>query len=154
MDTTPTAGADPITIRVVRTVEDGLIQAIDRLVPQIPGTASVPGRWELEQMVADPGAVLIVAESGAVIIGMLALVVFRTPTGLRARLEDLVVEDYVELPAITERLIRRAMKTSSSRGARIVHVDCPTSNADVGRIFERLGFERMSTTAYRYKLSG
>ena len=154
MDTTSTAGPDPITTRVVRTVEDGLIEAIDRLVPQIPGTASVPGRWELEQIVADPGAILIVADSATVIVGMLALVVFRTPTGLRARIEDLVVDDYVEVPGVAERLIRRAMKTSSSRGARTVHVQCPASPSAVGRMYEELGFERMSTTAYWYKLSG
>ena len=93
MDPSSEAGTDSVTTRVVRTVEDGLIEAIDRLVPQIPGTASVPGRWELEQMVADPGAILIVAESAAVIIGMLALVVFRTPTGLHAKIEDLVVDE-------------------------------------------------------------
>ncbi len=53
----------------------------------------MPGRWELEQIVADPGAILIVAECATVIVGMLALVVFRTPTGLHARIEDLVVDD-------------------------------------------------------------
>jgi ribosomal protein S18 acetylase RimI-like enzyme len=154
MDRSSTAGADPVTTRVVRTVEDGLIDAIDRLVPQIPGTASVPGRWELEQMVADPGAILIVAENAAVIVGMLALVVFRTPTGLHARIEDLVVDEYAELPVVAERLIRRAMKTSSSRGARTVQATCPASHAAIGRLYERLGFERKSTTAYSYKLSG
>ena len=76
------------------------------------------------------------------------------PTGLRARIEDLVVDDYVEVPGVAERLIRRAMKTSSSRGARTVHVQCPASASAVGRMYEELGFERMSTTAYRYKLSG
>ena len=154
MDTTSTAGPDPITTRVVRTVEDGLIEAIDRLVPQIPGTASVPGRWELEQIVADPGAILIVAESAAAIVGMLALVVFRTPTGLRAKIEDLVVDDYIQVPGVAERLIRRAMKTSSSRGARTVQAQCPASKSAVGRMYEELGFERMSTNAYWYKLSG
>ena len=154
MDPSSEAGTNSVTTRVVRTVEDGLIEAIDRLVPQIPGTASVPGRWELEQMVADPGAILIVAESAAVIVGMLALVVFRTPTGLLAKIEDLVVDEYVELPGTAERLIRRAMKTSASRGARTVEATGPDSPAGVGRIYERLGFERISTTAYRYKLSG
>ena len=154
MDISPTAGGDPITTRVVRTVEDGLIAAIDRLVPQIPGTASVPGRWELEQMVADPGAILIVAESAGVIVGMLALVVFRTPTGSHARIEDLVVDEFVELPDVHERLIRRAMKTSSSRGARTVDAICPASQGGVARTYERLGFERRSTTAYTYRMSG
>jgi ribosomal protein S18 acetylase RimI-like enzyme len=153
MDTT-SPGADPVTTRVVRTVEDGLIVALDRLVPQIPGTAGVPGRWELEQIVADPAAILIIAESAAVVVGMLALVVFRTPTGLRARIEDLVVDEYAELHGVAERLIRRAMKTSASRGARTVQVLCPASKTGVDRIYERLGFERMSTSAYWYQLSG
>ena len=157
MDSSSTAGGSPVTIRVVRNIEKSLVDAVDWLVPQLSGTASVPGRWELEQMIADPGAILLVAESSNVIVGMLALVVFRTPTGVYAKIEDLVVDQGdqgTEDPTVIERLIRRAVKTASSRGARSVKAHCLRSKIDVGKAFERLGFERLSTNAYQYKVSG
>ena len=160
MDSSSTAGGSPVTIRVVRNIEKSLVDAIDWLVPQLSGTASVPGRWELEQMIADPGAILLVAESSNVIVGMLALVVFRTPTGVYAKIEDLVVDqedqrgEATEDPTVMERLIRRAVKTASSRGAQSVKAHCLPSEIDVAKAFERLGFERLSTNAYQYKVSG
>ena len=141
-----------ITTRVVRTVDNLIVEAVDRLVLRLSDAASAPGRWELEQIVANPGAVVLVAESSSAIVGLLALVVYRTPTGVRGRIEDLVVDEFVDPPGVTERLIRRAMKTCESRGARTLEVHCTSS--DVARIYERLGFERRSTTAYQYKVSG
>ena len=154
MDTPSAAGDNQVTTRIVRTVDDGLVQAVDWLVPQLSDAASVPGRWELEQMVADPGAILVVAESAKVIVGMLALVLFRTPTGLHARIEDLVVDEDAQDSGVTERLARRALKTVAGRGARTVQVNCLPSKSSVARVYEELGFERLSSIEYRYTVSG
>jgi GNAT superfamily N-acetyltransferase len=154
MDSSSAAGGNQITIRVVRTIEQSLIDAVDWLVPQISGTHSVPGRWELEQMVADPGAILLVAESATVVVGMLALVVFRTPTGLRARIEDLVVDEEIQDQDVTERLLKRALKTAANRGARTVDVNGLEAKSGIGRVYEQLGFERLSSNVYRYSVSG
>lgn len=145
------AGAS-ITTRVVRTVDNLIIEVVDRLVLRLSDSASAPGRWEFEQIVANPGAIVLVAESGAAIVGLLAVVVYRTPTGMRARIEDLVVDECADPPAVTERLIRRAIKTCESRGAKTLDVSCALPN--VSRIYDQMGFEHRSTTLYRYKISG
>ena len=151
MDTTSGPGG-PVTTRVIRTIDDRLIDAVDRLTSQLSDSASVPGRWELEQIVANPGAIVIVAETPTMVVGLLALVVFRTPTGVRARIEDLVVDEFAEPHDLTERLIRRAVKTGASRGAQTLDATCMAP--DMARIYERLGFEPRSTVAYRLKISG
>ena len=151
MDTSSTAGG-PVTTRVVRTIDDRVIEAVDRLTLQLSDSSSVPGRWELEQIVANPGAIVIVAESSTVVLGLLALVVFRTTTGVRARIEDLVVDQFAEPHDLAERLIRRAMKTATSRGARTL--EATSSAPAVGGIYERLGFEPRSTVTYRLRISG
>jgi ribosomal protein S18 acetylase RimI-like enzyme len=147
----PSAGA-PITTRVLRAADDLIVEAVDRLVFQLSDSASAPGRWELERIVANPDVMVLVAESATVIVGLVAVVVYRTPRGIRSRIEDLVVDQFVDVPGVTERLIRRAMKTSESRGARTLEVNC--SVPELARIYERLGFERRSTTAYQFKISG
>ena len=150
MDTS--AAGDQITTRVVRTVDNGLVQAVDRLVVQLSDAASSPGRWEFDQILADPGVVLLVAEAGALIVGILALVIFRTPTGVHSRIGDLIVDEF-EATGVSERLIKRAIRSASSRGAQTLDASA-TSHTDAAAIYERLGFERRSTNAYRYKISG
>ena len=85
---------------------------------------------------------------------MLMLVVFRAPTGVHAKIEDLIVDVDVELADVAERLVRRALKTSTSRGVQTVQAVCPPSNKGMSSIYEQCGFERRSTTAYRFKISG
>lgn len=154
MNTSSEAGSDHLTTRVVHRVEEGLVAAVDRLVPQLSETASVPGRWELDQMIADPNAILIVAERAGVTVGLVALVVFRAPSGVHARIEDLVVDEHARGAGVTERLMRRALKTAAGRGATFVEVTCPESKVGVGRMYERLGFERQSASALVCRLSG
>jgi ribosomal protein S18 acetylase RimI-like enzyme len=153
MSTHPAPG-DPITTRIVRSVDDELLLAVARLTPHVGDTVSRPGRWELEQIFADGSTVLLVAEAADVIVGMLAIVMFRSPTGFHARIEDLVVDDYFGLSGVEEQLIKRAMRTSASRGASTLDAECLSTRKPLGALYERLGFARRQTNAYRYKVSG
>jgi len=44
-------------------------------------------------MIASPASDVLVASDGEQIVGSLTLVVFRIPTGVRAWIEDVVVDD-------------------------------------------------------------
>jgi GNAT superfamily N-acetyltransferase len=148
------AGADRITTRVVRAIDGRLAEAIDRLVSQLSSSGASPGRWELDQMLADDGVVVIVAEMSDVLVGMVALAIFRTPRGVHAKIEDLVVDEDAHGRGVTEHLARRALRTASGRGATLITVQCPESKSGLSRMYERLGFERQGTTAYVLTVSG
>jgi ribosomal protein S18 acetylase RimI-like enzyme len=148
------AGSDRITTRIVRSVDAELAEGIDRLVSQVSSSGATPGRWEFDQMLADGGVVIIVAEMADIVVGLIALAVFRTPTGVHAKIEDLIVDDEAHGRGVAESLARRALRTAASRGARFITVQCPESKPALGRIYERLGFERQGTTSYVVTLSG
>ena len=98
-------GADPVvgrdgdhaggavTVREATTVDDGLVEAVAHLLPQL-SSSTPPGRAELEEIVASPATALLVARDDAgATLGMLTLAMFRLPTGVRAWIEDVVVDD-------------------------------------------------------------
>ena len=82
-----------ITVTEAASVDDELEEAFSKLVPQLSRSSPPPGRAELAEMVAAPGTHLLLArESAGAIVGTLTLVVFRIPTGIRAWIEDVVVD--------------------------------------------------------------
>jgi GNAT superfamily N-acetyltransferase len=70
-----------------------LVEAFGRLLPQLSSTAKPLGQEALARVLAcDANTVLIARVEGRV-VGTLTLVMFPLPTGLRARIEDVVVDD-------------------------------------------------------------
>ena len=81
-----------IAVEVATHVDDGLVGAVHRLVSQLTSSPPPPTRVELEVIVAGPSTMLLLARSGSAVVGMLTLAIFRIPTGIRAWIEDVVVD--------------------------------------------------------------
>jgi len=74
-------------------VTDELVDAFARLVPQLSRTAGPPGREALEGIVGSPAVTVLVARAEGTIVGTLTLAMFPIPTGFRAWIEDVVVDE-------------------------------------------------------------
>jgi ribosomal protein S18 acetylase RimI-like enzyme len=153
------AGAAPrLTVREVvdpGEVDDGLLAAFERLIPQLSSSSPPPGRAELEEMVRSDATVLLVAEQpDGSVVGSLTLAVFRIPTGLRAWIEDVVVDGAVRGTGAGEALVRTALDRAAELGARTVDLTSRPSREAANRLYVRLGFEARSTNVYRYTAAG
>src|SRR5262245_5233109 len=85
----------PLRIEVRRATEatDALLLALNRLIPQLSASAPPLSQAALtEFLAATDNALLVALDRERAIVGMLTLVVFRIPTGLRAWIEDVVVD--------------------------------------------------------------
>ena len=81
-------------IEIVAEVTDELVEAYRRLVPQLSSSNPPPGREELEDIVASPPTdVFVATDDDGAIVGTSTLAVFRIPTGRRAWIEDVVVDE-------------------------------------------------------------
>ena len=140
-----------VTIEEVQTVEDELVRAFERLVPQL-SSAPVPTRRELEAIVASGSTVLLVARDGREIVGTLCLVVFRIPTGVRTRIEDVIVDQAARGKGVGEQLTRAALARAAQAGATTVDLTSRPSREAANRLYQRLGFQRPETNMYRYKI--
>ena len=98
---------------------DELVDAFARLVPQLSATKGPPGREALTAIVSSPAVTLLVARAEDAIIGTLTLAMFPTPTGTRAWIEDVVVEEAARGRGIGEALITEAvgLARQARRGA-------------------------------------
>lgn len=138
-------------------VTDELVTAMTRLVPQLSSSSPPPGRAELTEIVASPATVLLVARDSerrgaAAIVGSMTLVLFRIPTGVRAWIEDVVVDGDARGQGVGEALNRRALEIAAERGARTVDLTSRPSREAANRLYQRLGFEPRATNVYRYRV--
>ena len=139
-------------IEIASTVDDALVDAFDRLIPQLSSSSPAPGRAGLEAIVNNPNSVLFVATLDGVIVGSLTLALYAIPTGLRAWIEDVVVDESASRQGIGEALNQAAIEEARRRGSKDVSLTSRPSREAANRLYERIGFERRETNVYRYKL--
>lgn len=148
-------------IRVVEAdrVHADLVAAFARLVPQLSRTAPPPTTAELAEMVDAPGTRLLLAvdddrgEGPESVVGSLTLVLFRIPTGVRAWIEDVVVDEGARRRGVAEALTRRALALAGDAGARTVDLTSRPAREAANLLYAKLGFEQRDTTVYRMELS-
>ena len=82
-----------VSVSVCEVVTPEIVEAIARLVPQLSRSAPPPTAEQLEDIATSPASHLLLARVDDEIVGALTLVVFRIPTGVRAWIEDVVVDE-------------------------------------------------------------
>jgi ribosomal protein S18 acetylase RimI-like enzyme len=144
---------DDIQIAAAVAVDAELVEAVQRLIPQLSATAPVPGPEELQQIVAAPCTTLLVARDRSQqdrIVGSLTLAVFRVPTGVRAWIEDVVVDSSARGRGVGEALSHEALRVARAQGARTVDLTSRPSREAANRLYRRIGFQLRETNLYRY----
>ena len=85
-------------------------------------------------------------------VGSLTLAFYRIPTGLRAWIEDVVVDESARGLGVGEALSVAAIDESRQRGAKNVSLTSRSSREAANRLYQRLGFEPYETNLYRFGL--
>jgi 8-oxo-dGTP pyrophosphatase MutT (NUDIX family)/GNAT superfamily N-acetyltransferase len=145
--------ARDIQVASASRVDDELIAAFNRLVPQLSRSAAVPTPDLIREIVDAPATTVLVARDGrdnGRIVGLLTLVVFRIPTGVRAWIEDVVVDEAVRGRGVGEALSQAAIRQAVGSGARTVELTSRPSREAANRLYQRLGFVRRDSNVYRY----
>lgn len=138
------------TVAAVVSVDAELVEAFARLLPQLSRSSPPLGELELTEMVEASGTHLLVArDDDGRIIGTLTLVVFRIPTGVRAWIEDVVVDEEARGRGVGEELTRRALSIAGQAGARTVDLTSRPTREAANRLYRRLGFEPRETNVWR-----
>ena len=133
-------------------VDDELIAAFNRLVPQLSRGAAVPTPELIREILEAPANTVLIARDdrdNGRIVGMLTLVVFRIPTGVRAWIEDVVVDEAVRGRGVGEALSQEAIQRAVGAGARTVELTSRPSREAANRLYQRLGFVRRDSNVYR-----
>ena len=101
---------------------------------------------------ASDATTLFVARVEGRIVGALTLVAFRIPTGMRTRIEDVVVDETARGNRVGERLSVAALDLARRLGARSTDLTSRPSRSAANRLYQRMGFEARESNVYRYEL--
>lgn len=142
-----------ITISEVTDVDAALVDAFARLIPQLSRSSPPPTADVLAAIVDSEASTLLVASDDAGhIVGSMTLAMFRIPTGVRAWIEDVVVDEAARGEGVGRLLNERALEIAAAAGARTVELTSRPSREAANRLYLRLGFEIRETNVYRFTL--
>jgi putative acetyltransferase len=147
-----------VSVEVLREVTDEAVKAFGRLLPQLSRSAPPLDHAALARVVGASCNTVLVARAPATadgpgeIIGTLTLAIFPIPTGLRAWIEDVVVDEAAARQGVGTALTLEALRIARGQGARTVDLTSRPSREAAGRLYERLGFERRDSRLYRFTL--
>ena len=141
-----------VEIVTADSVTDELVAAFAKLIPQLSSSSPPPTADELSAIVDAADSVLFVARHEGRIVGSLTLALYRIPTGLKAWIEDVVVDGEARGAGIGEALSRAAVDEARRRGAKHVSLTSRPHRESANRLYQGIGFDRYETNVYRYVL--
>ena len=140
------------TIEIAKESTDELVQAMAVLIPQLSKSNPPPSRADLNAIIASEASVLFIARVNGKIAGALTLATFRIPTGVRAWIEDVVVDADARGHGVGEALNMAAIAEARNRGAITVELTSRPSREAANRLYQRIGFVQRETNIYRFAL--
>ena len=140
-----------VSVEIVTSVDDELVEGLNRLLPQLSSSASPLDADDLEALVRSP-SVLFIARDAGEIVGTLTLVVFVIPTGIRAWIEDVVVDESTRGRGVGEALTMAAIDEATRRGVRSIDLTSRPARVAANALYVKLGFELRETNVYRFFL--
>jgi ribosomal protein S18 acetylase RimI-like enzyme len=139
-------------VEVVEEVTDDVVEAMARLVRQISTSAPPVQRHHVEAIVASESSRLLIARDADGIVSSLTLVTFVIPTGVRAWIEDVIVDERARGLGVGTLLTREAVSLARQAGARTVDLTPRPSRESANALYQREGFVERETNVYRYTL--
>ncbi|WP_051063084.1 GNAT family N-acetyltransferase [Ilumatobacter nonamiensis] len=140
------------TIEIASDVDDELIAAFAHLIPQLSSSSPPPSRELLTDLVEGADTAVFVARVDGAIVGSLTLAFYRIPTGMKAWIEDVVVDDAARGHGVGRKLNEAALDEARRRGAKNVSLTSRPSREAANRLYQRIGFAPRETNLYRYDL--
>lgn len=141
-----------VTVEIAAEATQELVEGLNHLLPQLSKSAAPLVLGDVEELIASPATTVFIARDDGRIVGSLTLVLFPIPTGLRAWIEDVVVDESARGTGVGEALTKAAIEESRHRHVRSLDLTTRPSRESANRLYSRLGFELRQTNVYRFIL--
>jgi len=137
-----------VTLEKANEATGELLEAIHRLLPQLTEARTPPTLEQLAETVS--GQTLLVArdEDDGAIVGTATLVTYRVSSGLKGRLEDVIVDSSARVQGVGEALAREAMRRANDAQVLMLELTSMPYRESANRLYKRLGFVRKPTNVY------
>jgi ribosomal protein S18 acetylase RimI-like enzyme len=139
-----------IRVDIAEASSDELVEGLNHLLPQLSTTAPSLTSAQVDELIRSDASIVFIARDGENIVGSLTLVVFPIPTGVRAWIEDVVVDESARGAGVGEALTLAAIDEARRRNVRSIDLTTRPTRESANRLYARLGFERRETNVYRF----
>jgi GNAT superfamily N-acetyltransferase len=129
-----------------------LLGALQSLLPQLNPELPALTMERLAAVLADPSTTVLVAQDGERIAGTATILLHHTPARVKARVEDVVVDEHARGKGLGEALVLRCIEVARAQGAEIVELQSARWREVANRLYPRLGFKLRDSNLYRLDL--
>lgn len=88
----------------------------------------------------------------APIIGMASIIFYQIPTGYKAIIEDVIVDQNYRGKGIGKALTQELIKLAREKNVQYIDLTSSPSRVAANQLYQKLGFERRETNVYRLKI--
>jgi len=141
-----------VNIEAVTEATPEVYAALERLLPQLNPQLPVPTMERLRAIIADPAVTLLVARDGEEIVGTTTVIVYTTPFWIKARLDEVVVDEAARGKGVGEALVKASLDLARKKGVEVVELQSGLQREAAQRLYVRMGFKLRATNVYRIVL--
>jgi GNAT superfamily N-acetyltransferase len=142
-----------VKVEIATTLTPAIVDAMATLVPQLSTSSPPPTTAELSDVVASPATDLFIAlDDGGTIIGTATLATFRVPTGMRAWIEDVIVDENATNRGVATAITKAMLDRARELGCVSVDLTSRPSREAANHVYQKVGFEPRVTNVYRFDL--
>jgi ribosomal protein S18 acetylase RimI-like enzyme len=136
-----------VNIERVTEASPELVETIRGLLPQLSEARTPPTLEELEEVVANQTLLLALDDDGG-ILGTLTFIRYRVSSGIKGRIEDVIVDETARGRGVGEALVREGMRLANEAGVLMLELTSMPYRQSANRLYRRLGFVRKPTNVY------
>ena len=124
-----------------------LVETIAALMPQLTEARTPPTLEQLQEVVENQ-TLLVAYDDGGGIVGTTTLVLYRVSSGVKGRIEDVIVDESARGKGVGEALVREGMRRANEAGVLMLELTSMPYRQAANRLYRRLGFVRKPTNVY------
>ena len=130
------------------------LESINQLLPQLSSKASPITMERLSELVGSGSTMIFICTNEeAKIVGMLSLVIMKIPTGNKAWVEDVVVDQNARGQGLGKSLMDHALAEAGKLGVKTIDLTSRPSRKNANRLYQSLGYQIRETNVYRRSVS-
>ena len=116
-------------------------------VERVTEARTPPKLAQLEDVVSNQ-TLLVARDDDGRILGTLTFVLYRVASGIKGRIEDVIVDETARGQGIGELLVREGMRLANEAGVLMLELTSMPYRQSANRLYKRLGFVRKPTNVY------
>jgi ribosomal protein S18 acetylase RimI-like enzyme len=136
-----------VRIDQVHEASPELVETIRLLLPQLTEARLPPTLEQLQEVVANQ-TLLVARDDDGGVLGTLTFVLYRVSSGIKGRIEDVIVDESARGKGVGEALVREGMRRANEAGVLMLELTSMPYRQSANRLYRRLGFVRKPTNVY------